>query len=178
MQNLKRMTERSNPFFYTGLVYKLALMRFLMLGVVLYPILWFSFCLYITILLSFVIILVFYVRYIRFYDNCIEIYFLFRFINRKKRIKYGELDKVSYMYGQYGGLPVVIIAVKGNVVWGRFNNFIVNRFVLGNRRKVVDLFLFLKAKGVDVQIRTTSNSKQELLDRINNSPPYAKPEEK
>lgn len=156
----------NNIVFSSGVVYKLGFLRFFLVALLFYPVLWYNLNLYIVISAIFFFISLLLVRFFRFYETHLEISFLLKFIVKKKKILYEDIESVIYKYGQYGGMSVIIIKLKSSG-WNFFlNSFFVNRFVLENRQKVVYLLKFLKTKKIDVLISSDSNSKQNIINQL------------
>ncbi len=134
-----------------------------------YPIIWVDIVYYIVILAILLLIISLSLRRFRFYETHIEITFIFRFLKKAERILYNNIDKVTYKYGQFGGMPVIIIHTRESKKIKQIYIFFIYRFVLGNTRKVVKLFKFLNKKEVSTMILSDSNSKQKIISRIRSS---------
>ena len=156
---------KNDTLFSFGIVYKLGLLRFFLFALLLCPILLFSLAFYILIFIILFLFFLLSLRFFRFYDSHFEISFLFGFIKATEIIPYKNIDRVTYKFGQYGGMPTIIIRQKKD--WKSYlYEFFIYRFVVGNRNKVVSLFRFLDTKNVETTIFSNSNSKQNLIDQI------------
>jgi hypothetical protein len=158
--------KQDETIFNSGIVYKLQLFWFYLFAFILYPVLLYKIELYLSIIAVFFIIFLFSLRYFKFYETYLEIFFLIGF-PKKKIILYKNIAEIKYKYGQYRGLPVIIICTYKNNKIKQIYNLLINRFVLGDTNKVVMLLKYFKNKEINIRLITNNiHSKKKLISQI------------
>ena len=98
-----------------------------------------------------------------FYDDRVEIVYLFRVFNRKKKVLYSDITEVRYVNGSGWAQPIVVFVYKGKsfkkVFWPS-NSFTHRRF---KRRK--EILLFLHSKVIPMIIKAVFEKDKEIFDK-------------
>jgi hypothetical protein len=96
-----------------------------------------------------------------FYEDEIKIVYLFRFINREKKVFYSDISEIRYIHTAGARQPIIVFIYKGKYfskVFFPSNSCSHRRF---NKRK--EILLFLHSKGIPIVVNSIFKRDSEIL---------------
>lgn len=168
MQNPQLMIQKNKPVFSSNIVFVLELLRLFLFAIIISPLLLFNHHFFLILFAVALLVLFISIRKFQFYEGYLKVCFIVLRINIV--YMYNDISKVIYSYGQYGGMSVIIIKHKNKYGFiKRFFYFLMYRFVLENKKRVIKLLKLIHEKNILVQIDSDCKNKQELINQIMSS---------